>query len=90
VVAEAQRPPIPSFVHHRSRLTEGQQQAWDRWWPERGRDVSNLLSGAERYDPPAWFGRTAPLILEIGSGMGESTAALAAAAPDVDHNAVEV
>jgi tRNA (guanine-N7-)-methyltransferase len=89
-VAEAPHPPIPSFVHHRSRLTEGQQHAWDRWWPERGRDVADLLSGAAPYDPQAWFGRTAPLILEIGSGMGESTAALAAAAPDVDHIAVEV
>jgi tRNA (guanine-N7-)-methyltransferase len=89
-VAEAPHPPIPSFVHHRSRLTEGQQHAWDRWWPERGRDVADLLSGAEPYDPRAWFGRTAPLIMEIGSGMGESTATLAAAAPDVDHIAVEV
>ena len=89
-VAEAPHPPIPSFVRHRSRLTEGQQHAWERWWPERGRDVADLLSGAEPYDPRAWFGRTAPLIMEIGSGMGESTAALAAAAPDVDHIAVEV
>ena len=32
----------------------------------------------------------APLVLEIGSGTGESTAAQAAAAPDVDHLAVEV
>jgi tRNA (guanine-N7-)-methyltransferase len=83
-------PPIPSFVHHRSRLTEGQQQAWERWWPARGRDVADLMSGVEPYDPQAWFGRTAPLVLEIGSGMGESTAALAAAAPNVDHIAVEV
>jgi tRNA (guanine-N7-)-methyltransferase len=89
-VTEAPHPPIASFVHHRSRLTEGQQHAWDRWWPEHGRDVADLLSGAEPYDPQAWFGRTAPLIMEIGSGMGESTAALAAAAPDVDHIAVEV
>ena len=85
-----QHPPIHSFVHHRSRLTEGQQHAWERWWHTRGRDVEDLLSGAEPFDPPAWFGRTAPLVLEIGSGMGESTAALAAAAPDVDHLAVEV
>jgi tRNA (guanine-N7-)-methyltransferase len=90
VVAEAPHPPIPSFVHHRTRLTEGQRHAWERWWPERGRDVADLLSGAEPYDPPSWFGRTAPLVLEIGSGMGESTAVLAAAAPDVDHIAVEV
>jgi tRNA (guanine-N7-)-methyltransferase len=88
-VAEA-HPPIHSFVHHRSRLTEGQQHAWERWWHTRGRDVEDLLSGAEPFDPPAWFGRTAPLVLEIGSGMGESTAALAATAPDVDHIAVEV
>lgn len=83
-------PPITSFVRQRNRLTEGQQHAWDRWWPVHGRDVADLLSGAEAFDPAAWFGRTAPLMLEIGSGMGESTAALAAAHPDVDHVAVEV
>ncbi len=82
--------PIPTFVHHRSRLTEGQQRAWDRWWPVHGRDVRHVVAGGVAYDPPAWFGRSAPLVLEIGSGMGESTAALAAAAPDVDHLAVEV
>src|SRR5690606_3361975 len=59
VAEEAPHPPIPTFVHHRSRLTEGQQHAWERWWPERGRDVADILSGAEPYDPPAWFGRTA-------------------------------
>src|SRR5690606_14139260 len=86
----APHPPIPTFVHHRSRLTEGQQHAGERRWPERGLDVADILSGAEPYDPPAWFGRTAPLVLEIGSGAGESTAAMAAAAPEVDHIAVEV
>ena len=89
-MSNAAHPPIPSFVHHRSRFTEGQQHAWDSWWPERGHDVADLVGGRERYDPPSWFGRTAPLILEIGSGMGETTAVLAAAAPDVDHIAVEV
>jgi tRNA (guanine-N7-)-methyltransferase len=88
--AEVQHPPIHSFVHHRSRLTEGQQHAWERWWPSRGREVAALVSGAEPFDPPTWFGRTAPLVLEIGSGMGESTAALAAAFPEFDHLAVEV
>lgn len=82
--------PIPTFVHHRSRLTEGQQRAWDRSWTRFGRDVRDVVSGAAPYDPPAWFGRRAPLVLEIGSGMGESTAALAAADPDRDHLAVEV
>ena len=81
---------VTSFVHHRARLTDGQRAAWDRWWPTRGHDVADLLDGALDYDPRAWFGRAAPLVLEIGSGMGESTAALAAAEPDVDHLAVEV
>ena len=81
---------VTSFVHHRARLTDGQRAAWDRWWPVRGHDVADLVNGARDYDPPTWFGRAAPLILEIGSGMGESTAALAAAEPDVDHLAVEV
>jgi tRNA (guanine-N7-)-methyltransferase len=88
-VAEHHRA-VTSFVHHRARLTDGQRAAWDRWWPVRGHDVADLVDGAMAYDPPAWFGRAAPLILEIGSGMGESTAALAAAEPDVDHLAVEV
>lgn len=81
---------IPSYVHHRARFTAGQQRAWDRWWAERGHEVADLVGGAEPYDPPAWFGRSAPLLLEIGSGMGETTVALAAAAPAVDHLAVEV
>ncbi len=36
------------------------------------------------------FGREAPLVLEIGSGMGETTAAIAEARPDADFIAVEV
>lgn len=79
-------PRIASFVHHRARLTEGQQKAWDRSWPVHGRDVEGLAA----WDPAAWFGRVAPVVLEIGSGMGESTAALALAAPELDHVAVEV
>jgi len=81
---------VTSFVHQRNRLTEGQAHAWARLWPVYGADVADVLSGALPYDPPAWFGRIAPLVLEIGSGTGESTAAQAAAAPEVDHLAVEV
>jgi tRNA (guanine-N7-)-methyltransferase len=78
-------------AHHypqRSRMTIGQQRAWDRGWDRWGADVADLPSGP--LDTAAWFGRAAPVVLEIGSGMGESTAAMAVAAPDVDHLAVEV
>lgn len=37
-----------------------------------------------------WFGRDAPVIMEIGSGMGETTAKLAAAVPHSNYVAVEV
>jgi tRNA (guanine-N7-)-methyltransferase len=81
---------VASFVRQRNRLTEGQAHAWDRLWPAFGLDVADVVSGLVPYDPPAWFGRRAPLVLEIGSGTGESTAVQAAAAPEVDHLAVEV
>jgi tRNA (guanine-N7-)-methyltransferase len=44
----------------------------------------------EVLDPQAVFGRMAPLVLEIGSGMGETTARIATAQPDTDFIAVEV
>jgi tRNA (guanine-N7-)-methyltransferase len=69
-------------------MTTGQQRAWDRNWDRWGADVVDLPDGP--LDTAGWFGRTAPVVLEIGSGMGESTAAMAVAAPDVDHLAVEV
>lgn len=41
-------------------------------------------------DVEALFGRRAPLVVEVGSGTGEVTAALAAGDPDRDVLAVEV
>jgi tRNA (guanine-N7-)-methyltransferase len=72
----------------RTRMTTGQRRAWDRSWDRWGADVVDLPDGP--LDTAGWFGRAAPVVLEIGSGMGESTAALAVAAPEVDHLAVEV
>jgi tRNA (guanine-N7-)-methyltransferase len=80
---------VVSFVHRGGRMTDGQEAAWRDWWPVFGRDLATLEPGTP-LDLAGWFGRRGPVILEIGSGMGESTAAMAAAAPDVDHLAVEV
>ncbi|MCD2192966.1 tRNA (guanosine(46)-N7)-methyltransferase TrmB [Actinomycetospora endophytica] len=80
-------------------MTAGQQRAWERSWDRLGADLTDLAPDGRRADlldddgrllPAAWFGRDADLHVEIGSGMGETTAALAAAEPDVDHVAVEV
>ncbi len=68
----------------------------------QGRTSPNALAALERLrpgfgcpptallDPPRVFGRLAPLVVEIGSGMGEATAAMAAAQPEIDIVAVEV
>ncbi len=69
-------------------MTAGQARAWERDWSRLGRTVTELPPGP--LDVEAWFGRAAPLVLEIGSGMGETTAELAAAAPEVNYLAVEV
>jgi tRNA (guanine-N7-)-methyltransferase len=47
------------------------------------------LTAAGFLDMRALFGRVAPVVLEIGSGMGEVVAAMAAADPDRDYLAVE-
>jgi tRNA (guanine-N7-)-methyltransferase len=59
--------------------------ALERLWPLYGLSVSSATLDAE-----ALFGRSAPLVLEIGSGMGDATAAMAAADPARDYLAVEV
>jgi tRNA (guanine-N7-)-methyltransferase len=79
---------VLSYSRRGSRFTPRQQAAWtayaEQWWlPD------------EAVDDPGFsltriFGREAPLIIEIGSGIGESTVALAAARPDHDILAFEV
>jgi tRNA (guanine-N7-)-methyltransferase len=79
---------VLSYSRRGSRLTHRQQVSWDahhlRWViPDEAVDDPD-------FSLAAWFGRTAPVIVEIGSGVGEATAALAAARPDLDVLAFEV
>lgn len=69
-------------------MTVGQQRVWDTHWPELGRKLEDLPVG--EVELPTWFGREAPVVLEIGSGMGDATAQLAAREPEVNHLAAEV
>ncbi len=76
---------IRSFQPRRSRVTAGQEAALRRLWPQWGFDVD----GECTLDPKALFeGR--PVVLEIGFGMGEATARMAAADPDTGILAVDV
>lgn len=77
--------PIRSFVVRGGRLTPSQQQALDDWWPIYGIDDTQAP-----LDPLATFGRQAPLVLEIGFGMGDSLAEQATAQPQRDFIGIEV
>lgn len=76
---------IRSFVRREGRMTTGQQKALDRHWDQYGIDFS-----PEPLDIAGIFGRIAPLVLDVGSGMGETTIAMAGANPDNNYLAVEV
>ncbi|MDD5271574.1 MAG: tRNA (guanosine(46)-N7)-methyltransferase TrmB [Methylovulum sp.] len=75
---------IRSFIRRQGRLTTGQQLALDTHWD------SYCLSPDIGYDFNEVFGRSAPLILEIGFGNGESLAKMAQANPDKDYLGIEV
>jgi len=83
---EKQHRRIRSFVLRQGRLTKGQERALQTGWTQFGIDYSeNLL------DLNQTFGRPdSKKILEIGFGMGESTAKIAQTLSDCDFLAVEV
>jgi tRNA (guanine-N7-)-methyltransferase len=77
--------PLRSYKRRTSRVTATQADALDRLWPSLGVEVDGRA-----LDLVALFGRSAPLVLEIGFGMGEATVQMAAARPDLDLLAVDV
>jgi tRNA (guanine-N7-)-methyltransferase len=76
---------IRSFVLRQGRISVAQQRAIDTWLPRYG-----IPYVARSLNLDQTFGRTAPKILEIGFGMGDSTAIIAQAHPENDYLALEV
>lgn len=76
---------IRSFVRRAGRMSEAQQRYYDMMLPRVGVPYQNA-----RIDLDTVFGRSAPKILEIGCGMGETTASIAAAHPENDYLGLEV
>jgi tRNA (guanine-N7-)-methyltransferase len=66
--------PIKTFVLRAGRMGPGQLRAFDSYGPQ-----FLLPYQSSPFDARAAFGRDAPLILEIGFGMGDATAAIALA-----------
>src|SRR5471032_3399505 len=76
---------IRSFVRRQGRLTKGQQHALDTLWPVMGVEYQ-----AEPLDMDALFGRSAPVVLEIGFGMGTSLVTMAGQKPEQNFIGIEV
>lgn len=79
---------IVSFVRRGGRITIAQQRNLDRFRHRWVIDAGRLA--ADPLDPVDIFGREAPLIVEIGPGMGESLVPMAAARPEANVLAFEV
>ena len=82
---EKKRRAIRSFVKRTGRMTVGQQKAFDHYWPQKG-----LILEAGMLNFKQVFGRDAPVVLEIGFGMGASLVEMANAAPEYDFIGIEV
>lgn len=76
---------IRSFVHRRAHITPGQKEALDRLLPQWSIPYRSAL-----LDIGKTFGRSAPTVLEIGFGMGETTQKIAQARPEDNFLGVEV
>lgn len=76
---------IRSYVLRQGRASPAQTRAVEMLLPRFG-----VAYQSEPIDIAALFGRGAPKVLEIGFGMGETTARIAQALPDTDFLGIEV
>lgn len=78
-------PPIRSYVLRQGRFSPGQQRAYEALLPRFG-----IAYRPQPLDFAAVFGRRAPVVAEIGFGMGETTARIARENPGTDYLGIEV
>ncbi len=76
---------VRSYKLRGRRITEGQQEAWDRLWP-----VFGIENSDQKIKLAELFPDSKRIIMEIGFGMGEATAQIALADPTTGYLAVEV
>jgi tRNA (guanine-N7-)-methyltransferase len=79
---------VLSYSRRGNRFTPHQQEAWDAHHDDWV--IPEVAVDDPGFRLADWFGREAPLIVEIGSGVGEATGVLAAARPAYDVLALEV
>jgi len=84
-MSERQLRKIRSFVRRPGRTTAAQRRALETLWPRFG-----IAAATSTLDLPTVFGRSAPVILEIGFGDGEALFTSAVNHPELDHLGIEV
>lgn len=94
-VSERVHREIVSFVRRSARMNPSQQRAWERYSPTHvvpvaRRGTSTSVAEQPVPDWAAIFGREAPLVVEIGSGTGDSLVPMAAGRPEANVVAFEV
>lgn len=82
---EYKKKSIRSYVIRAGRITEGQKNAFDQWWPIYG---LSLFDGPQSFAEV--FGNCNPLVVEVGFGMGDSLIDMAQAEPDKNFVGIEV
>ncbi|MEU4622225.1 tRNA (guanosine(46)-N7)-methyltransferase TrmB [Actinoplanes sp. NPDC023801] len=80
--------PIRTFHPRRGRMSSRHADAHTELWPRFGLTVTD--GDRTPLDLAALFGGEVPVVLEIGFGMGDATAAMAAADPGRGYLGVEV
>ena len=76
---------VRTFVRRTGRVTTGQAKAYAQWGGQ-----FLLPFASQPLDAEQAFARKAPLVLEIGFGMGEATAHIAAQMPQINFLCCEV
>ncbi|WP_036551111.1 tRNA (guanosine(46)-N7)-methyltransferase TrmB [Neptunomonas japonica] len=76
---------VRSFVKRAGRTTEGQEKALEEVWPVMGLEIKD---GPVDFNEV--FGREAPVVLEIGFGMGDSLLEMASREPHKNFVGIEV
>lgn len=84
-VDEDKKRRIKSFVIRAGRMTEAQQRGYNELWSIYGLELAGGF-----IDPQAVFGNDAPVVAEVGFGMGDSLAQMAKAAPETNFIGIEV
>jgi len=82
---EFKKKSIRSYVIRAGRMTDAQRKAFDDHWTAYGLSLHDGAADWQRI-----FGRAAPVVLEIGFGMGDSLLEMAEAEPDKDFVGIEV